>query len=387
MNSPFIAVIFLGFILAAGCASLGTAPQQPLAPGTVLAPPRVEPLSQEDIKKRINAAQVVLVGERHIHPGHHAIQLRILRLMAASGPLTVGVEWLDQSAQPACDLLSAGKISVEEFAKKADWESKWGFPLKLYAPILEEVRKKGLRLLALNAPLEVVRQVSRKGLKSLTPKQRALLAPALDLDDPAYRAQIARQFRGHGISDKKAQANFFAAQVARDDTMAYNLARALEPWPDSGKRGLVLAGGGHLTSGLGLPPRIARRLPGVKMLTVMPLSPRAAAAMAALDTDRPADLLVVSTPAPPRRPRLGIIIKVESPGLRIKRVLQNTPAQKAGLKAGDLLLSVDRKPLASPKGIHDAIKSAPFQAHTYRLRRGERELEIKVTITPSAKNK
>ena len=56
-------------------------------------------------------------------------------------------------------------------------------------------------------------------------------------------------------------------------------------------------------------------------------------------------------------------------------------------KAGDLLLSVDGKPLSSPKGIHDAIKSAPFKPHTYRLRRGGRELEFKVTITTPGKDK
>ncbi len=386
---PLALIMLLGLALAAGCATMPQKHTEPAAPpaGAVLAPPLSQPLDQAGLQKRLDAAQVVLVGERHSHPGHHDIQLRVLKLMAAQGPVVVGIEWLDHSAQPACDRLSAGKISVEQFAQEADWKNRWGFDLKLYAPILEEVRLKGHRLVALNAPTKVVRQVARGGLKSLTPEQRAKLAPALDLDDPAYRAQIARQFAVHGVSDKKAQANFFAAQVARDDTMASNLARALEPWPDSGKRGLVLAGGGHLSHGLGLPPRIARRLPGVKLLTVMPVSAHAAQAMAHLKGARPADLLIVSTPAPPRGPRLGIIIKVEDSGLRIRRVLPDTPAQRAGLKAGDLLISVDQKPLKSPKGIHDAIKSAPYEPHTYHLRRGEREFDIQVTIDPPGEKK
>lgn len=373
-------VLLCGLALSAGCAGLTPAPAPEPAPGAMLVPPGDRSLSEAELERRLAQAQVLLVGERHDHPGHHDIQLRLLRLMAKGGPLVVGVEWLDHTTQPLCDQLSAGRLSVAEFAKRVNWKRQWGFPLKLYAPLLEEVRRGGLRLVALNAPRAVVRQVAQQGLKSLSPEQREMLAPALDLDDPAYRALVARQFAAHGVSDKKSQENFFAAQVARDDTMAHHLARALEPWPDSGQRGLVLAGGGHLAHGLGLPPRIARRLPGVKMLTVMPVSGRAAASLAGREQGWPAEMVVVSAPPLPRPPRLGVLIKVEPPGLRITRVLLDTPAQRAGLRAGDLLLAVDGRPLGSPKGIHDAIKAAPFAPHRYRLRRGEQELEMVIRL-------
>ncbi|RJX36559.1 MAG: PDZ domain-containing protein [Desulfarculus sp.] len=366
--------------LAAGCAALTPAPPPAPAPGVVLAPPGQAPLNQAQMERRLEQTQVLLVGESHDDPGHHEIQLRLLRLMSRGRPLVLGVEWLDHSAQPACDQLSAGQISVEEFARRANWEAQWGFPLRLYAPILEEVRRRGLRLVALNAPLAVVRQVARGGLKSLTRAQRAELAPALDLSDPAYRASVSRQFADHGVGSPQAQENFFAAQVARDDTMAFHLARALEPWPDSGQRAVVLVGGGHLSHGLGLPPRIARRLPGVRMLSVLPVSGRAAAFLAGRPEGWPADLVVVSAPAPPGPPRLGVLLKKEPGGLRVVRVLPGSPAQKAGLGDGDLLLAVDGRPLTSPKGIHDAIKAAPFAPHRYRLRRGARELELVIRL-------
>ncbi|MEW5913139.1 MAG: ChaN family lipoprotein [Thermodesulfobacteriota bacterium] len=350
------------------------------ARGSVWAPGRPAPLDQAQLQERLDQAQVLLVGESHNNPGHHEIQLRLLRLMARGRPLVVGVEWLDHSVQPACDLLAAGKISVLEFARQAHWEEQWGFPLKLYATILEEVRKQGHRLVALNAPLAAVRQVARGGLKSLTPAQRASLAPSLDLSDPAYRAAMARQFRGHGVRGPQAQESFFAAQVARDETMAHYLAQALEPWPDSGRRAVLLAGGGHLSHGLGLPPRILRRLPGVRLLSVLPVSAQAAAFLAGSDRGWPADLVVASTPAPSGPPRLGVLLKPEPGGLRVARVLPGSAAQKAGLEAGDLLLAVDGRPLSSPKGIHDAIKAAPFAPHRYRLQRGGRELELVISL-------
>ncbi|MCB2190379.1 MAG: ChaN family lipoprotein [Deltaproteobacteria bacterium] len=366
--------------LAVGCAGMNSTPPRVLAPGDYLAPPDPHPLSRDELEGRLAKARVVLVGERHDHPGHHAIQLQVLKALAAQGPLVVGVEWLQQDAQPACDALSAGKITLEEFRAQVKWEQNWGFPWKMVAPIFAEVRSQSLTLVALNAPQSVVRQVARGGLKSLTTQQRASIAPALNLDDPVYRKKVARQFAFHGVKDPEAQENFFAAQVVRDETMAHNLALRLVPWPDGGKRGLVLAGAGHVAGDMGLPPRITRRLPGARPLTILPVSAKGALMMNMAGENAPADLLAVSTPAPPPPPRLGLLLGVEKGGLVVKRLIPGSPAQKAGVLPGDLLLAVDSKPLKSPKGIHDAIKAAPFAPHTYLVERNGHRLSIDITL-------
>lgn len=373
-------LLLAALALAVGCAAVSPAPPKPLAPGDYLAPPGATPLSRGEMERRLAGARVVLVGERHDHPGHHAIQLEVLRAMAAQGPVVVGVEWLDQDAQPACDALSAGKITLDEFRAQVKWDQAWGYPWAMFSPLFSEVRDRGCTLVALNAPVALVRRVAAGGLKSLTPAQRAAIAPALDLDDPAYRQKVARQFAFHGVKGPQAQQNFFAAQVVRDETMAHNLAQRLVPWPDGGKRGLVLAGAGHLAGDLGLPPRIARRLPGVKLLTVLPVSPQGAQAMASVLAPGAANLLAVSTPAPPPTPRLGLLLKVENGGLVVKRLIPGSPAQKAGVLPGDLLLAVDGKPLTSPKVIHDAIKTAPHIPHTYLLERAGKRLEMVISL-------
>ncbi len=380
-----LGLLLAGLALAVGCTGLSPSPSpQPLAPGDYLAPPDPTPLSQEELRRRLAQARVVLVGERHDHPGHHAIQLELLRRLADQGPLVLGVEWLTQEAQPACDALSRGQISVEQFRDRVHWEEAWGYPWKMFAPIFAEVRARKLTLVALNAPLEVVRQVAKGGLNSLSPAQRAAIAPALDLDDPAYRRQMAGQFAFHRVKDPQAQENFFAAQVVRDETMAHNLAQRLVPWPDGHKRGLVLAGAGHLAGDMGLPPRITRRLPGVKLLLVLPVSSQGAQAMAA--QKGAADLLAVSTPAPPPPPRLGLLLKVVNGGLVVQRLIPASPAEKAGVLPGDLLLAVDGKPLTSPKAIHDALKAAPFAPHNYLLERGGKRQEMIITLPrPGAK--
>lgn len=373
-------------LLGAGCASWPGAARPLPAPGTVFAPPAQAPLSPEEVNRRLGQTQVLLVGEVHDHPGHHQVQLDMLKAMAAQeGPLVVGVEWLEWPAQEACDQFSAGQLTVEAFAEKVNWRERWGFPLELYAPILEFVRQQRLPLVALNAPLEAVRQVARQGLGSLPPGQRALLAPALDLDDPAYRRQMAAQFSMHGMGRGPSRENFFVAQVARDETMAHRLALALTPWPDGGKRAVVLAGGGHLSHGQGLPTRLARLLPGARLTTVLAMEPAVAPGLGdapwqGLEGPPPADLLVVSTPAPPPPPRLGVVLKPQADGLLIERVLPQTPAQRQGLLAGDLLLAIDGKPTRLVKDIHDLIKADPQAPHEFSVRREGQELRVTITL-------
>jgi uncharacterized iron-regulated protein len=375
-------LVFCLLVLAVGCAWLPASPEPQPQPGTVFAPPGAGPLSAEELDRRLGQAQVLLVGEVHDHPGHHQIQLDMLRRMAdQGGPLVVGVEWLESPAQAACDQFSSGSLSVEQFAQMVNWPERWGFPLELYAPILELVREKRLPLVALNAPMEVVRQVGRHGLASLDTAQRVLLAPALDLDDPDYRRLIDTQFKMHGIGRGPSQENFFVAQVARDETMAHHLAGAMHPWPDGGRRAVVLVGAGHLAHGLGLPTRLARRLPGARLLSVLAVpAAMASGPWSGPEETPPADLLVVSTPAPPPPPRLGVILKPQAEGLLIERVLPQTPAQMGGLLPGDLLVNLDGQPLRAVKQIHDLIKNAPLAPHAYGVRRGGEELVFSITL-------
>ena len=368
------------FAWLAGCATVAPAPWHK---GDVYLWKEGRRLDQAELARRLERARLVLVGETHHHPGHHQVQLQVLRLMAAGNPApVVGVEWLPAGAQPACDRLSAGEITVREFARLVDWKHTWGYPLTLYAPILEEVRRRHLKLVALNAPTAVVRQVAHRGLKSLGPNQRAQLAPALDLEDPPYRRLMAQQFKSHGGMGGLREEDFFIAQVARDETMAHHMARALEPWPDGGRRGLVLVGSGHLTYRLGLPPRLARRLPGADPLVILPVGIDLAGELEN-ESRPPADILVFTDPTPPRprgRPRLGLVLQPVKEGLRVQWVFPGYPAHKAGVQAGDLLVELDGHPLKRVKDIHRSLRDAPYAAHSYVILRKGRRLELKIRL-------
>ena len=349
--------------------------------------PQRQPMAQDELAGRLRQAEVVIVGEVHPHPEHHRIQQKILEIMAGQGgSLSVGIEWLDHQSQPACDRLSAGEITVEEFARQANWAKKWGYPLDLYLPILQRVRDGRLRLIALNAPAAVVQKLARQGLKSLDPDERAQLAPALDLNDAPYARQIESQFKGHGLKGPAAQKNFLAAQIARDETMAHYLAQGLEPWPDGGKRAVVFAGAGHMSHGLGLLPRLKRRLPGAALLTVLPVSPEEAEALwQDASGAPPADLLVIASAAAARPSRLGLTFSPVAEGLKVTQVAPQGPAARAGIRAGDILAGIDGERIRQVKDIHRALKAAPFAPHRFHLKRGEEDLLLTVTLPEPGK--
>jgi len=133
----------IGPAASAGANAQSDAPK----PGAVLVWNQPSPISQDQLAQALASARVVMVGETHDHPGHHEAQLNILKLMIKQGPApVVGIEWLDHGAQPACDALASGSITVDEFAWLADWNNRWGYTLDLYRPILEYVREHGLKL-------------------------------------------------------------------------------------------------------------------------------------------------------------------------------------------------------------------------------------------------
>lgn len=370
----------------AGCATVQPTAQTDSSPGQAFSLPDGKAISQDKLEETVANSRLIIVGESHRHPGHHHIQADILKLMAKGRDpkkIVVGIEWLDHSHAVACDELSKGQITIDQFANKVEWDKHWGYSLELFLPVLELVRQNGYSLVPLNAPAKVIRQIGRKGLSSLSPTQRELIAPDLDMNDAKYKKQIAMQLPMHAQMGSSGLENFFAAQVARDETMARNMALAMSPWPDSGKVGIVFTGLGHMTHGRGLPPRLARRLPGVPVLLIVPIEPEAIVQSKLMMQAKPADILIVSTHEPPRPPRLGVILEPLGEGLLVKAVVPRSAADSAGVKKDDILLEMNGKKLATAKDIHNAVKLTPNSRHLLKIRRGGEIIELRISLKSS----
>jgi uncharacterized iron-regulated protein len=260
-----------------GCGGKGVAPPPVAAPPRPTGPPGTGQILElqtgarlffDELIHSLSSKDVVFIGEIHDNPDHHLIQVQILQaLLNRWGPdVVVGMEFFPRPVQESLDLYIKGAWTESEFLAAVDWPRLWGYDYHLYRPLMLEARERSIRVLALNAPSEVVKRVAREGLSALTPDERARIARDIDLGDSAHREFVRKAFGEHTHADLKSFDNFYAAQAVWDETMAETISSHLEA---KGGKMVVFAGNGHIIHKFGIPDRVARRTP-VPMATVVP---------------------------------------------------------------------------------------------------------------------
>ena len=71
----------------------------------------------------------------------------------------------------------------------------------------------------------------------------------------------------------------------------------------------------------------------------------------------------------------------EGPGVRVTSVVPGSPAEKAGVQAGDVLVSVDGKAIANLQGYSDVLRTlSPGQTVRAIVQRAGKELNLSVTL-------
>jgi uncharacterized iron-regulated protein len=227
------------------------------------------------------AADVVYLGERHDSVADHAAQLAIIEALHAENPdVAIALEMFQRPFQPVLDQYLAGEITETELVEQTEYEQRWGFPWELYAPIVRFAKTHQIPLIALNAPTEVVRQVSRQGLSSLAlsglePETLAHIPPTADIDtsNSDYRAFVLQALGAHSSHGNFDPDHFFAAQLVWDETMAERIAQFRQAHPET--QVIVLAGQGHVIFGYGIPDRVVRRLGDDLSQQIVVLNPSA----------------------------------------------------------------------------------------------------------------
>lgn len=213
-------------------------------------------LTWEEMESRLSRAEVVMAGEKHDEASHHALQFDLLRSLHESrGRAVVGLEMLGRGHQKTLDAFLSGEMPEEEFRKF--WTKEWGYSLDLYLPLLDYARRSKLRVIALNAPRDIIRLIARGGLSSLTPGQRALLPERIDpISEPRYLAYVKRSLSEHGPLDPVREARMLEAMAVWNETMADSIASLLKAGEGPV---LVVAGMGHMLYGAGIGESLSRR--------------------------------------------------------------------------------------------------------------------------------
>ena len=210
--------------------------------------------------------RLIFIGEVHNNPEHHLIQVQILQaLMSRYAPLTVAMEFFNKTQQPVLDQYMDGSTTETVFQKDVGWDKNWAYTYHFYRPLLLMTKEKSRKILAINAPNNIVKKVARSGLSSLDPSERNQLADHINLENESHRAYLRKIYEKHTHQDLKKFDFFYQAQCVWEDTMAENIAKYLSK---NKEKLVVLAGNGHIINKYGIPNRTLSRIK-IPMATIL----------------------------------------------------------------------------------------------------------------------
>jgi uncharacterized iron-regulated protein len=258
-------------LLGAGCATVPSSDNATPAnrPALWVDALRGEPLDFEQLLDELQKARVVYLGEIHSVPRHHELQTAILEGLARRGNrLVLAMEQFEYFAQPALDRFNTGGTDLNQLAAEAALDKRWRDHTNYHA-LLRTAQAHRVPVLALNARAETIRAVGRQGLAGITVAQRAELPAEIVTTDPRYERLATRVLGVHMAFDPQKLRPVFEAQVARDETMAARLVEFLSSPQGKGRTAVVICGRGHCEFGLGMPDRVARRIPDVTQRVVL----------------------------------------------------------------------------------------------------------------------
>ncbi len=297
-----------------------------------------EDLGFEALVAKLAEKRVVMIGEVHDHYDHHLNQLELVcRLHRQHADLAIGLEFFQQPFQGGLDAYLDLRIDTPEMLAETEYYNRWHFDYRLYAPILEFARARGIPLVALNAPQEVSSKVSQEGISGLSDAERAQLPTDLDREVAGYRERLQAIFDEHPEIQHMSFENFLEAQLIWDESMAERAARYLEAHPD--RHLVVLAGDGHVTRS-GIPARFSRRS-GLEVAVVLQGDPKETA-------PEDADYVLVSeTIELPRGGKLGVMLDTSGDRLVVSAFVEDSAAKDVGILDQDQIVALEGKPIAN----------------------------------------
>lgn len=111
-----------------------------------LGTPRWRHTEPAAVHQALAAARGVLLADYHAAPESQRRSAEVLRAMAAGGPVTLVLEWIDHRYQGVVDAYLAGDLDAEGLRAKVRYDENWPFAWTSYRPVLEAAREVGARV-------------------------------------------------------------------------------------------------------------------------------------------------------------------------------------------------------------------------------------------------
>ncbi len=288
-----------------------------------------------EMMEQVVRKKIVYVGENHDQFSNHVVQLEVIKNLHRRGkPVAIGMEMFQRPFQKVLDEYIEGKIDESEFLKGTQYFKRWGFDYRLYGPILLFARSNKIPVVALNQKQEIVDKAFKSGLDSLSGEERKFLPSGMDFSDGAYKERLKKTFQEHKDFGAKDFDFFYQAQILWDETMAESIDEFLRAHPSH--QMVVLAGNGHLAYGSGIPKRTARRNGYGYAIILNDTDPK----------KEIADYVLFPETVPGEAsPRLMVLLTEKDGKLEIAGFPPESNSEKAGMRVGDLIVSIDRTPI------------------------------------------
>jgi uncharacterized iron-regulated protein len=230
------------------------------------------------------------------------------------------MEMFQKPFQKYLDEYINGKIDEKTMLLKTQYYKRWGYDYNLYRPIIHFAKKNKIRIIALNAPSEIVEKVSKDKISGLDSKELKQL-PDIDFSNISYKDYLIKIFKMH--TTEKNFTGFYESQLIWDETMAQTASKYVKDYTV-----IVLAGNGHLRYRYGIPSRFERRT-GIKPVVILnddEIKPKIADYV--IQNQK---IKYIETP------KLGVYLKEIPQGLKVESVIPNSIAEKLGIKVGDII--------------------------------------------------
>jgi uncharacterized iron-regulated protein len=346
-------------------------------------------IAPAEMAKRLREARLVLVGESHTDMDFHRAQLRVVEELVKSGrPVFLGIEMYPYTEQRFLDQWVDGLLTEEGFLQLSRWYENWGYNWNYYRDIFLFARDRKVRMFAVNAPRDVVAAVRKKGFKNLTQEEAEHIPSDIDASNADHRALFKSFFETgdpihSGMTDEQWGA-MISAQATWDATMAHNAVKALREHGGPETVMVVLAGSGHVAYGVGIERQAARGFDG-RIATVVPVNVRGedGAEVKAIQASYADFLWGVPAQAAPLYPALGLstVLAEGEKALKVILVSEKTPAEKAGFKAGDVLLTMDGTPVPDKETLNRLVAGKSWgDESSFTVKRGAETVTLRVAF-------
>lgn len=297
--------------------------------------------------QRLRDVRVLFIGEEHTNGEFHRVQLAAIAALHAAGrKVVVGLEMFPWDPQPALDRWSRGELTETQFLDESRWYEVWSHHYGHYRDIFDFARRHQLRMVGLNAPREVVRDVRAKGFEALAPEVRRRMPAVIDTTNAEHRALVQSYFDAddplHAKMTAEQQEGVYRAQVTWDASMGWQAGQALSTPADPHEIVVVLIGGGHVAYGLGAERQLRSAFKD-RTVSLIPVTVALGAANAEVSAAYANFLWGVPQAAQPTLPVLGVSLmgRIGKEPSKVIQIDAGSTAARAGVRVGDVLRELD----------------------------------------------